>query len=156
MSFLLAPPQWKSSMKILRITQVDAARTQLSWAIKLLVEYGEPIPAITLAGAAEEVLGKSVKNRPSAHAQIKSSLGDRGIADRDKIGAFMNELRNFLKHDKDCSLRVAEAELQSEAIQMISRAATNYARAGKSALPEHYAFLDWAKAQRPDLFIRSE
>ena len=68
----------------------------------------------------------------------------------------MNELRNFLKHPKDFSLRVAEADLQSEAIQMISRAATNYARAGRSPLPEHYTFLEWAKAERPDLFIRAE
>ncbi len=142
-------------MTVLRISQVDAAAHQLSWAIRLLIEFNEPIPAITLAGAAEEVLGTKIEVRPAAHLQIKSSLAERGIADAESIGKFMNELRNFLKHHRDFSLRMEDRDLQAEAITMVTRAATNYGRSGNHPLPEHYAFLKWAKTERPDLFIRA-
>ena len=141
-------------MTVLRISQVDAAVHQLSWAIRLLIEFNEPITAITLAGAAEEVM--KVEERPAAHLQIKSSLAERGIADAESIGKFMNELRNFLKHHRDFSLRMEDRDLQAEAITMVTRATTNYDRSGTPPLPEHYAFLKWAKTERPDLFIRAE
>jgi len=40
------------------LTKIDAAVEQLDWAIRLFLDQKAYVPAITLAGAAEEILGK--------------------------------------------------------------------------------------------------
>ena len=42
------------------ISKIDAAVDQLDWAIRLFLDHHAYVPAITLAGAAEEILGKTV------------------------------------------------------------------------------------------------
>jgi hypothetical protein len=106
-----------------------------------------------LAGAADDVLGKRVDEQPSALASIKHALAAKGFGAPDDVGTFMNMTRNFLKHHKGDDLPISESELESEAIQMISRAVINYLRAGHVPLPEHLAFFEWARSRRPDLFI---
>ena len=38
------------------VTKIDVALDQLDWAIKLFLDHKAYVPAITLAGAAEEVI----------------------------------------------------------------------------------------------------
>ena len=48
-------------MGLVRLTKFEVAEKQLATAIELFCAQ-EPLPAITLAGAAEEILGKLVKD----------------------------------------------------------------------------------------------
>ena len=38
------------------VTKIDAAVDQLDWAIRLFLDHKAYVPAITLAGAAEEIV----------------------------------------------------------------------------------------------------
>lgn len=46
------------------LSKIDAAVEQLDWAIRLLLDHKAYIPAIGLAAAAEEILGKAVPGAP--------------------------------------------------------------------------------------------
>ena len=54
----------------INIEKNDAATNQLDWAIRLFLDHDEFIPAITLAGAAEEILGGLLGDR-SPHKLVK-------------------------------------------------------------------------------------
>jgi hypothetical protein len=47
------------------LTKIDAAVDQLDWAIRLFLDHKAYVPAITLAGAAEEILGQAVGDQAS-------------------------------------------------------------------------------------------
>ena len=55
------------------ISKIDAAIDQLGWATRLFLDQKAYIAAITLAVAAEEILGK-VLAEPSAHKILKEKL----------------------------------------------------------------------------------
>ena len=52
------------------VSKIEAAVDQLDWAIRLFIDHKAYMPAITLAGAAEEILGKA-SSQNSAHNIIK-------------------------------------------------------------------------------------
>ena len=54
-------------MDIVKLTKFEVAKIQLVKAIELFCSQ-EPLPAITLAGAAEEILGKLVKKGGGTNA----------------------------------------------------------------------------------------
>jgi hypothetical protein len=58
------------------LSKIDAAVEQLDWAIRLLLDHQAYLPAITLAGAAEEILGQAVGDR-AAFAQLKTVFAGR-------------------------------------------------------------------------------
>ena len=62
-------------MGLVRLTKFEVAEKQLAKAIELFCGQ-EPLPAITLAGAAEEILGKLVKDGGGASA-IEEEVKDR-------------------------------------------------------------------------------
>jgi hypothetical protein len=45
------------------LSKIDAAVEQLDWAIKLFLDRQAYLPAITLAGDAEEILGRAIGDR---------------------------------------------------------------------------------------------
>ncbi len=45
------------------LSKIDAAVDQLDWAIRLFLDHKAYVPAITLAGAADEILGQAVGSR---------------------------------------------------------------------------------------------
>lgn len=59
--------------QIYRVGKIDAAVDQLDWAIRLLIDHKAYVPAITLAGAAEEIIGEAVASE-SAFRKLKESL----------------------------------------------------------------------------------
>ncbi len=107
----------------------------LSYAIKLYLN-DEYLPAITLAGAAEEILGKFVKkeNKKNAlssiieFAKLYASAMNKKVENDNQIINRSNKVRNRLKHfdsgDKEeiCFIPKLEAFL------IISRAIENYHR----------------------------
>jgi hypothetical protein len=49
------------------LTKIDVAVDQLDWAIRLFLDHRAYVAAITLAGAAEEILGRAVGPRAVFH-----------------------------------------------------------------------------------------
>jgi hypothetical protein len=133
------------------IAPIDAARLQLDWAIRLLLDHSASIPAITLAAAAEELSGKCVgadASKRNARDSIKHSLASRGYGSPDEIGDFMNQARNSLKHHASGML---DLEPEPEAIQLITRAIINMLRIRCELSTEITRFLKWVQVNRPDL-----
>jgi len=134
-----------------RLTKFEVAEAQLNKAIELFCAH-EPLPAITLAGAAEEILGKLVRDggNPSA---LDEEVKDRcdlfhtvfGRPGDPKVFAdLINRPRNELKH------RMAGAplafELEEAAVNLIQRAITNFEKLRPGPNPLFRRFEDEAAA----------
>ena len=97
------------------------------------------MPALTLSGAAEEILGKALShkdiensleelfdiyNRPGlSRLNPKKDWGEFTINGHNKVG-------NSIKHFKNINELYFEADIEDEAIWMLSRACENYSRLG--------------------------
>lgn len=132
------------------LTKQEIAEHQLDSAIRLLVDEGDVIAAITLAGAAEEILGKLLEARGEKHSLqefIEECMafdyqlyGERWPS---KMFAEMeNYFRNNLKHLGDG----APLEVPSEAaIGIIERTTQNLFRlSGRypTRIQEFWAYAD--------------
>ncbi|HUW57190.1 MAG TPA: hypothetical protein VMZ92_11180, partial [Planctomycetota bacterium] len=88
-----------------RLTKRRIALIQLEQSLRLL-EEGDSVSALTLAGAAEEILGriasrKGYEPRVEYHAAWLGSLYDwakKPRPTRKQLVSTINELRNHLKH----------------------------------------------------------
>jgi hypothetical protein len=118
-------------MGTMRLTKFEVAEKQLAKAIDLFCAH-EPLPAITLAGAAEEILGKLVKDGGGVTA-LEEEIKDRcdlyqtvfGHPVDSKVFAdLMNNPRNELKHRM--SGNPIELNLDEEAVNLIQRAIDNF------------------------------
>jgi hypothetical protein len=134
------------------VSKIDAAVAQLDWAIRLFLDHKAYVPAITLAAAAEEILGKAVPGR-SASELPKHKLGDDfGYSAKVLNDHYLNEARNWLKHwarsDGSGKIRL---KLDEEALQYIIRALTNLAAHDASQPSEGPRFWAWMSENRLDL-----
>lgn len=141
--------------------RIEIAKAHLHRTIVLFVEEKDFINAITLAGAAEEVLGKfaSEANLTPAMEELTDSLHNKlgGSIDKKKIrNDYLNRAKNSLKHFNQGDDETVEIEPEEEAISMIVRAATNLFLV-EGQLTEHAEiFYDYIKKNRPDLFEELE
>ena len=114
----------------MKLHKIEIARRQIEVAAELFFAEGDFLAVVTLAGAAEEILGNLIK-RAGESAMIdrlvcldKRLTGGRSFA---VVNKEVNGIRNALKHAND----PAEDEIEvdaGEAISMLSRAVANYAR----------------------------
>jgi hypothetical protein len=134
------------------LTKIDAAVDQLDWAIRLFLDHQAYVPAITLAGAAEEILGKAVGER-AAFQQLKQKFAaDLSIPEKEVSQDHLNVAKNFLKHwDAKTDQEKIRLELDNEAIQYIVRALANLATHDGSQPSEAPRLWTWIVANRPDL-----
>jgi hypothetical protein len=118
-------------MELVRLTKFEVAKKQLVKAVELFCAQ-EPLPAITLAGAAEEILGKLVKDGGGTNA-LEEEVKDRcdlyqtvfGCPGEPKeFSTLMNNPRNELKHLM--SGNELELNLEEEAVNLIQRAIDNF------------------------------
>jgi hypothetical protein len=135
------------------LTKIDAAVDQLDWAIRLFLDHQAYLAAITLAAAAEEILGQAVGNR-AAFRQLTSTFATRfAMPEKVVTQDHLNRAKNWLKHwntltdDEKITL-----ELDEEAIQYIVRALTNLAAHDGSLPSEGPRFRQWLARNRPDLY----
>jgi len=114
------------------LTKIEVAVSQLRLSIALFMEEREHISVITLAGAAEEILGKMAAAASLTPALNRRAEGARqlhvalwGDDPGDKVFKDLkNKPRNELKH---LSSGVALAiGLEQECIRMLDRAVENY------------------------------
>ena len=134
------------------VSKIDAAVHQLDWAIKLFLDSDAYIPAITLAGAAEEILGQTLQDR-AVFAQLKAKLAaDTGLAESVISQAYLNRAKNWLKHWQN--LRDEETitlDLEAEAVQYLTRAITNLVLHDHSMPSEGPKFFKWLATHRQRL-----
>ncbi len=134
------------------VTKIDAALDQLDWAIKLFLDHKAYVPAITLAGAAEEVIGETLADN-SAFRQLQDKLAkEYGLKPNIVSQAHLNKAKNWFKHWKNCKDEdCIGIELETEAIQYIIRAISNLFLHDSSLSSETPRFLTWIYDNRKDL-----
>ena len=114
----------------MRLAKFDAAKIQLEAAIELHLDKASFIPAITLAGAAEEILDKAL---PSGQQTAKQELSQAlltkyqlTITEKELNDQYLNKIRSHLKHFDDNCVTHVDIEPETESLIMLARALTNY------------------------------
>jgi hypothetical protein len=109
------------------------------------------VPSITLAGAAEEILGKRLRrigmepsfdNMLSAVIKIAKGLGETDSRLEKDVAYLINSTKNELKHysgDEDL-----EFNLREDAAEILDRAIANFTMLTNSTLPEFLEY--WAES----------
>jgi hypothetical protein len=116
-----------------RLTKRRIALIQLEQSLNLL-EAGDSVSALTLAGAAEEILGKAATRkghepRVESNADWLGSLFDYAKKPRPpkrQLVSALNSVRNHLKHQDDGRNIKIEADFEFEAQEMILRCMFNH------------------------------
>jgi hypothetical protein len=139
------------------LSKIDAAVVQLDWAIRLFLDHKAYIPAITLAGAAEEILGVAV-GRDAAFAVLKSKFAsDLEMSEKEVSQNHLNKAKNWLKHwDNRTENEKIYLELELEAVQYIVRALTNLLNHNSSQPSQGQRFSDWMSENGPDLLRKND
>ena len=109
------------------------ALRQLETALRLYFEKEDYYSVITLAGAAEEILGKLLKedgheNSLDALKKATRAISERlwGEAPTEKTATRANDARNRLKHWSPGQPQSVEFDAAEEAKDMLDRAIDNY------------------------------
>jgi hypothetical protein len=115
-----------------QLSKLAAAEAQLERALDLYLSGNDYLAAITLAGAAEEPLGKMVEVQGGKHA-LQSDASAMGmvhvhlyseVLPKKRAVAHINRVRDWLKHYGDGSN--IEIDPRVEAYDIIDRAVSNY------------------------------
>lgn len=131
------------------ISKIDAAVDQLDWAIRLLLDHQAYVPAITLAGAAEEIIGATLEDQAAFKILTQRLSAQYGLSPAMVTQAHLNKAKNWLKHwqglkdDETVAL-----ELEKEAVQYIIRACTNLIAHDRSLPSEGPRFFAWLSTDR--------
>lgn len=147
-------------MEKIIITKVEIALKQLETAIDLFLQKQDYICAITLVGAAEEILGKLATRtgKISAHKTLSDSLLKKcnlSITEKELNDKYLNFARNTLKH-LNCNIGYKiELEADTEAISMILRTINNLYILDNSVSYYTPEFLAWIDKNRSDLFLQN-
>lgn len=139
-----------------QVSKIDAAVDQLDWSIRLFLDHRAYIPAITLAGAAEEIIAGTLSDQ-SAFSSMKQKLSkEYNLPGKTVSQSHLNKAKNWLKHWRGCQDgETVTLELGTESIQYILRAIANLLAYDHSLPNEGSRFLCWLKANRPDLLSPS-
>jgi hypothetical protein len=130
-----------------KVGKMEAASHQLDWAIRLFLDHDAPLPAITLAGAAEEMLGKPLADRSAFQELVRKFSVSHGIDPKILSQQHLNKARNWLKHwSSDTDAEYEDFELEQEAVQYIVRGLSNMVVLYQSLPYEGPRFLDWVRA----------
>lgn len=108
--------------------KVEIACRQIEAAADLFFSDGDFLAVITLAGAAEEILGTLIRRRGEAAMLDRLIDLDRrltGGRSFDVVNKEINGVRNALKHAKNPTEDHIEIDI-GEALAMLGRAVVNY------------------------------
>lgn len=135
------------------VSKIEAAVDQLDWAIRLFLDHRAYIPAITLAGASEEIVGQTLGDQ-SAFSLLKHRIAAQtGLPESTVSQLHLNRAKNWMKHwieMKDDE--VIHLELETEAIQYILRAVSNLISHDRSLPSEGPRFFKWLEINRKNLY----
>jgi hypothetical protein len=135
-----------------KVSKINAAVFQLDWAIKLFLDEKAYVSSITLAGAAEEILGEAIAD--SMFRTMKTKLEEVTRLEGKVISQeYLNKTKNWLKHWRDLKDdEVVEIDLETESIHYILRAMGNLVRYDNSVSSETTRFYQWLLENINDLF----
>lgn len=140
----------------MKLHKIEIARRQIEVAAELFFAERDFLAVVTLAGAAEEILGSLIK-RVGEPAMIDHLLdldklltGGRSFS---VVNKEVNGIRNALKHANDPSEDEIEVEA-GEAISMLSRAVVNYVLLSSGqATPIMIRVYEHLKVLHPDVAL---
>jgi hypothetical protein len=134
------------------LSKIDAAVEQLDWAIRLFLDHKAYVPAIALAGAADEVLGQAVGSRAAFGILKKKFSTDLAMEEKVVSQDHLNRAKNWLKHwDGHADDEKIRLELDEEALQYILRGLANLVAHDASLPSEGPRFLAWMSENRGDM-----
>jgi hypothetical protein len=121
----------------MRLSKVEIAKRQLDVASEIFFSGGDYLAVITLAGAAEEILGnllkrQGMKNMLDRLVELDKEL--TGGRDFEVIRKEVNGARNAIKHARDATEDEIVIE-HGEAIAMLGRSVVNYVKLAREATP---------------------
>ena len=131
--------------------RIALAQEQLDVALELFLSKRSMVSALTLAGAAEEILGKALRHlgkkttlkyEHSVIEPVERFLRRQPFLWKDFIEE-KNRVRNAAKHMREPSDTHVIADLEDEALWMLVRACDNYKRLDLEATPRMAEFDDW-------------
>lgn len=131
--------------------RIDLAKEQLEIALKMFLGRRSFVSALTLAGVAEEILGKALIDRGKKTTlqhefPLIKPVEDLFRKNPYDWGEFIkkkNRVRNAAKHMKNASEATITADLEDEALWMIVRACDNHARIELEPTALMKEFEDW-------------
>lgn len=118
--------------------RIDLAKEQLDVALEIFLSRKSYISALTLAGAAEEIFGKTLIQRGekttlqhehSIIAPVEELLQNKPFNWKEFISE-KNRVRNAAKHMSNETESAVMADIEDEALWLIVRACDNYKRLG--------------------------
>jgi len=117
-----------------KYSKLEVATQQLDTALRLYFQRKEYFSAITLAGAAEEIMGVylEIHGRPNAfESELDSSLRVyrwlyKAEGSRDSMHKTINRVKNSSKHMKGKSDVTLACNARAEAKDVLDRAVSNY------------------------------
>ena len=132
------------------MTKVQAAQQQLEGAIANLF-LGNWACAVTLSGAAENVMPKPDKENDLFCVAQKVSSEKHNMKSKDMIAMF-NEKRDWLKHHQTGTpqYKAAQDFSQEDAVIMILRAYTRFLAITNSDTEHIVVFEEWFRKHYPD------
>jgi len=131
--------------------RIKLAEEQLDVALELFLSKRSLVSALTLAGAAEEILGQALKFRGkrttlefehSAIEQVETFLRRQPFLWKDFINE-KNRVRNAAKHMREQSEAEVIADLEDEALWMLVRACDNHKRLDLDSTSRIAEFDNW-------------
>jgi hypothetical protein len=141
-----------------RLSKQELARSQLEVALRFYIG-GEEFPAvITLAGAAEEILGKIAAAQgfePALKRTLRELVeGHKRLWGREVDEREFAPLRNHAKNELKHSAGDVTLDLEHEAALLLARALENYHLCTGNPHPSQYAFTslrveNWRAKQTP-------
>lgn len=147
-------------MTIIKISKLNVAINQLQMAIDMFLENKDLFCIITLAGAAEEILGQYAKrsNEQTMVDLLTVKLKNEysiTLSDGDFKRNVLNNARNTVKHFNDKESELIELDLEEEALTMLIRAIFNLHSHDKTLTHNTPAFLEWFYKNRKDLLVNN-
>lgn len=140
----------------MKIKKIDVAVNHLRLAIDLFLNGGDRLCVVTLAGAAEEILGKyAERENITPMIEILNSALKQEIAPDTTYGDFkrniLNNARNTIKHFSKTDDEIIEIDSETEALSMLIRAIANLQKYNNTATENTPVLLEWINKNREGL-----
>jgi len=129
------------------LSNIQVAERQLTMALRIYFEDQDYVSAITLAGAAEEILGKILMKSDSPNAMDMYISAMHNVdeifggepSDEKEYRKELNRIRNTMKHMAVDGVIIDDIKYESQV--MIDRAITNWRALNRPLSPSMEEFL---------------
>lgn len=147
-------------MGTIQITKLEVAINHMQMAIDMFLNNKDLLCILTLAGAAEEILGQyaTKANKKTMLDLLCSSLKEEYYIDTPDKGfkwEYLNKAKNTVKHFDDGVAEAIEINPEAEALTMLIRATGNLYSHERTVTYNTPALMEWIYTNRKNLFPSS-